>query len=73
MSSNCLILSLIIACPFSNLLYEHTNVKFTVNAFFYYITTIKASRQRLIFWVFVAHEFVTDNGIIIIIMQNVLV
>ena len=39
-----------------SLLYERTNVNFTVNAFFYYVTSIKASRQCLIFWVFVAGD-----------------
>ena len=52
----CLILSLIIVYFFLDLLYESTNVKFTVNAFFYYVTSIKALRQRLIFWVFVAGD-----------------
>lgn len=49
-SFSCLLLSLLKAC---------INVKFIVSASFYYVTSTCAW-QHIIFWVFVAREFVTD-------------
>ena len=64
--SLCLILSLIIVYLFSNLFYnaKMSYLLSTPSASFYYVMSTRA-RQRLIFWVFVAREFVTDNGIIL--------
>ena len=58
--SLCLILSLIIVYLFSNLLYERTNVNFTVNASFYYVTSTSN-----ILGLCCGGIQQTDNGIII--------
>ena len=61
LQSYSLSLSISVADYCSKLLFQCTNVKFTVNASFYYITSTHAHQHLMIFWVFVAREFNCDR------------
>ena len=50
---------------------KRKNVKFSVNASFYYVTSTRA-RQRLIFRVFVAGDFVTDRQTMVLLYRLLL-